>query len=122
MRVVEATDKIKALVLWAPTSARVSDNARFYGGRRPVANNNQGTESASPIDFLNYISTPVSLHQGLFDTEVDPAWSKELNEALKQAGKQVEYFEYPGQDHNFRNLGWAQISARSLQFFDKYLK
>jgi len=54
--------------------------------------------------------------------EVNPEWSKELNEALKNEGKTVEYFEYPGQDHNFRNLGWGVISQRTLEFFDRYLK
>jgi len=127
LRSGEATDKLKALVLWAPTSARVSDNARFYGGRRPPESatntpDNSEMDGASPANYLRYISTPISLHQGLADTEVNPQWSKELNEALQKEGKSVEYFEYPGQDHNFRNLGWDVISKRTIDFFDQYLK
>ncbi len=122
LRVVEATDKIKALVLWAPTSARASDNTGFYSGRRSQPTNNPNADSASPINYLNYISTPISLHQGLSDTEVNPAWSKELNEALQNGGKEIEYFEYPRQDHNFRNLGWDIISKRTVEFFDRFLK
>lgn len=34
----------------------------------------------------------------------------------------VEYFEYEGQDHNFRNLGWDLISERTPEFYNKYLK
>ena len=79
-------------------------------------------DGSSPANYLRYISTPISLHQGLSDTEVNPEWSKELNNALKEEGKQVEYFEYPGQDHNFRNLGWDVISKRTIEFFDQYLK
>src|SRR3989344_6560409 len=104
LRSVEATDKIKALVLWAPTSGSVSENARFYGGQRQPSIY-PDTEGASPINYLSYISSPISLHQGLSDTEVDPEWAKKLNEALNAENKQGEYFEYPGQDHNFRNLG-----------------
>src|SRR3989344_9638806 len=124
LRSVEVTDKLKALVLWAPTSARVSDNAGFYGSRRAPtgSSSNSDMDSASPINYLQYISTPISLHQGLADTEVNPEWSKELNEALQKDGKSVEYFEYTGQDHNFRNLGWDVISKRTINFFNQYLK
>ena len=121
LRVAEATDMVKAIVLWAPTSGRVSDNARFYGNGRRLQGSSS-TDGASPINYLRFIFSPISLHQGLSDTEVRPEWSKELNEALKKEGKIVEYFEYPGQDHNFRNLGWDVISKRTIDFFDKYLK
>jgi dipeptidyl aminopeptidase/acylaminoacyl peptidase len=122
LRSVEATDSVKALTLWAPTSGRVSDNSRFYGGGRSRSANNPNEDGASPINYLRYISTPISLHQGLVDSEVNPEWAKELNEALQNENKAVEYFEYPGQDHNFRNLGWDIISKRTIDFFDKYLK
>lgn len=114
---------MKAITLWAPTSARVSDNAGFYGGRRgSTAPSNPSLEGASPINYLRYISSPISIHQGLADSEVKPEWSKELNDTLKKEGKIVEYFEYEGQDHNFKNLGWDTISERTIEFFDKYLK
>jgi uncharacterized protein len=126
LRTAEATGKIKALVLWAPTSGRVSDNANFYSrGRSSVASDSDsasGMDGSSPINFLKYIQAPVSLHQGLADTEVKPEWSRELNDALKKEGKEIEFFEYEGQDHNFRNLGWDEISERTLEFYDRYLK
>lgn len=124
IRTAEVTDKVKAVVLWAPTSANPSDNAAFYGKRRNLntPSTNQDTEEDSINDDLRYLNAPISLHQGLADTEVDPEWSKELNADLERLGKQIEYFEYPGQDHNFRNLGWDVISKRTVDFFDKYLK
>lgn len=122
LRVAETTDKIKAIVLWAPTSANASDNANFYGGRHNPNANNPENDGISPINYLKYISAPISLHQGLVDVEVKPEWSKKLHDALKKEGKTVEYFEYPGQDHNFRNLGWDLISKRTITFYDKYLK
>lgn len=123
LRTAEATDNVKAIALWASTSGRSSDNASFYGGKgslRPTNNPDDG--GTFPIDFLKYISAPISLHQGLSDTEVNPEWSKELNNALKKEGKIVEYFEYEGQDHNFKNLGWDEISRRTLDFYNRYLK
>lgn len=122
LRTAEATDKLKAIVLWAPTSANASDNANFYGGKHYANTNNPANDGISPINYLRYISAPISLHQGLVDVEVKPEWSKQLNDALEKEGKQVEYFEYEGQDHNFRNLGWDKISQRTIDFYDKYLK
>jgi dipeptidyl aminopeptidase/acylaminoacyl peptidase len=122
LRTAEATDKVKAIALWAPTSANASDNANFYGGKHNTNNNNPELDGVSPVYYLKYISAPISLHQGLVDVEVKPEWSKQLNESLKKEGKTVEYFEYPGQDHNFRNLGWDLISDRTLTFYNKYLK
>src|SRR3989344_7380276 len=116
LRTAEATDKVKAIALWAPTSANASDNANFYGGRRNPNRNNPENDGISPINYLKYISAPISLHQGLVDVEVKPEWSKQLNDSLKKEGKTVEYFEYEGQDHNFRNLGWDLISERTVAF------
>ncbi len=104
LRAIESVNAIKALVLWAPT----------LGGGRSSDN--------SIMENLSKINTPISLHQGLSDTEVDPQTSIVLADALKKAGKQLEYFEYEGQDHNFQNLGWDLISKRTLDFFDKFLK
>lgn len=123
LRTVEATDKIKAVVLWAPTSGNSADNANFYGGgRQNQSSADNRLEGTSPINYLEYISSPISLHQGLADTEVDPEWSKELNNALKEEGKTVDYFEYEGQDHNFQNLGWDLVSQRTIEFYDRYLR
>lgn len=119
VRTAEVSNKFKAIVLWAPTSTNRETNSAFYGGgKRSV----QGEGDAHNDSDLQFIDTPISLHQGLSDTEVNPEWSKELNADLEKLGKQVEYFEYPGQDHNFRNLGWDVISKRTVDFFDQYLK
>lgn len=124
IRSTEVSDQIKAIVLWAPTSTNPSENAAFYGKGRHfnTPSPGQSTQGSSSTGDLRYINSPISLHQGLADTEVDPEWSKALNEALKKEGKIVEYFEYSGQDHNFRNLGWDMISERTIDFFDRYLK
>lgn len=117
LRTIEATDSVKAVVLWAPTSTNQSANSAFYRG-----SSSQNEEEAHNDGDLQYINTPISLHQGLSDVEVNPEWSKELNEDLQKLGKQIEYFEYESQDHNFRNLGWDEISKRTIEFFNSYLK
>ena len=125
LRVAEATDRLKRFCVGAPTSANAADNAAFYGRRRttPVdGGDDMEFDGASPINYLSAIQAPISLHQGLADTEVNPEWSKELNNLLKNEDKTIEYFEYPGQDHNFKNLGWDVISERTINFLDRYLK
>lgn len=119
IRTVEATNKVKAVVLWAPTGTNREVNSNFYGGGRRSADSSGEAHNDNDLKLIN---TPISLHQGLSDKEVDPIWSKELYSDLEKLDKQIEYFEYPGQDHNFRNLGWGEISPRTVEFLDKYLK
>lgn len=121
LRAVEINPDIKALVLWAPTTNRASHAGTSFR-MRSNPNPTSSEQNAAPLDFLSYIETPISLHQGLSDTEVDPDSSKSLNNSLRGLGKNIEYFEYQGQDHNFQNLGWDLISKRTVDFFDKYLK
>lgn len=74
-----------------------------------------------PTAFVKDIQTPVQLHSGGLDEEVPPAFSIALEKKLKSAGKTVEYFEYPGSDHNITQ-GFNLAMERSVGFFDKYLK
>ncbi len=124
IRVAEASNALKAVVLWAPTSTSQSVNASFYsrGQHTPAPTATPVADASTTTADLRFITAPVSLHQGLADTEVNPQWSKDLAAALRAQGKTIEYFEYPGQDHNFKNLGWDVIAQRTVAFFDRYVK
>lgn len=124
IRTAEVTNEVKVVVLWAPTSTNPSENTAFYGrGRHGISPSSiPGIEKISQDTYLRYINAPISINQGLADTEVDPEWSKNLYDALRKERKIVEYHEYKRQDHNFVNLGWDEISERTVSFFDKYLK
>ncbi len=78
-------------------------------------------QSISPIFYVRDISGPLQLQHGTSDSEVPVLFSERLNEAMKSAGKEVEFYTYEGDDHNLsRNLSLAL--NRSVEFFDKYLK
>ena len=77
--------------------------------------------SADPTNFIKDITAPVQLHAGGDDEEVPVAFSQSLYEKLKSAGKVVEFYEYPGADHNI-SQGFSLAMQRSLDFFNKYLK
>ncbi len=55
------------------------------------------------------------------DESVPIEFSRKLERQLKEAGKTVELFEYPGDDHNL-SLNFNAAAQRSVEFFDKYLK
>ena len=75
-----------------------------------------------PTYFINDINVPVQLHHGLEDEEVPVLFSLSLFNKLKRAGKTVEYFTYPGADHNISEPSFSVAMNRSTAFFDKYLK
>lgn len=77
--------------------------------------------SISANSFLSDISGPLALHHGEADSSVPVQFSKTLGEQMTRAGKTVEVFTYPGDDHDITaNFGTAM--RRSIEFFDKYLK
>lgn len=77
--------------------------------------------SISANSYLSDISGPLSLHHGTGDTSVPVAFSEKLEEQMKAAGKDVELFTYPGDDHNLANY-FGTAMQRSIEFFDKNLK
>ncbi len=78
--------------------------------------------SIDPTFFLSDINTPIQLHTGGDDGEVPVAFSINLKESLEKAGKTVEYYNYPGGDHNLSSPNFELAMNRSIAFFDKYLK
>lgn len=78
--------------------------------------------SIDPTNFLSDISAPIQLHQGESDNEVPPDFSANLAQKLKEDGKTVEYYTYPGGDHNLSGQNFDIAMARTIAFFNKYLK
>jgi uncharacterized protein len=77
--------------------------------------------SISANSYLKDISGPLQLHHGRADTSVPVEFSETLNEQMKDVGKEVELYTYPGDDHDITNSFGVAIE-RSVAFFDKYLK
>ncbi len=75
----------------------------------------------SAINYVDLIVAPVQIHIGTADTNTPPEWSATINEALRMAGKEVEYFTYPGQGHLLRGESWQLFMARVTDFFDRKL-
>lgn len=77
--------------------------------------------SISANTYVADISGPIQLHHGTADHSVPHEFSENLSEQLKQAGKEVELYIYPGDEHDIPN-NFGTAMQRSIEFFDRYVK
>jgi dipeptidyl aminopeptidase/acylaminoacyl peptidase len=75
----------------------------------------------SSTSYLADISGPIQLHHGDADTDVPLAFSQSLYDQLTEAGKTVEFYTYPGDNHNI-SVHFSLAMARTIEFFNQYLK
>lgn len=116
------------LLKWYPTPpATLSDGA--FSWREPFiqtfgspAENPSFWASISPSTFIQDLSGPLQLHHGIQDSDVPYQYSLDLYNALKAAGKTVDFYTYPGSDHNLYGRAFGDAIYRTLQFFNQYVK
>lgn len=124
---LEITGKNYPTVLWAPVSKPFpysilyfTDDIEDHGKalRKVVADfeNDYNIELYSPSNFYSWINAPIQIHQGTADDSVPLKWSDNLVADLEKLNKKVEYFIYPGADHNLMP-GWNTAVQRSLDFY-----
>ena len=149
LRAMVTTSDIKAGVIWAgmvasypdllgrwrrlsdsadnpiPTPAPNSRRGRWrqemletYG---PPKENPEFWAAISPNSYLSDLSGPIQLHHGTADTSVPVEFSETLQTQIQAVGKPVELFTYEGDNHNI-SLNFGSAMARSIQFFDTYVK
>jgi dipeptidyl aminopeptidase/acylaminoacyl peptidase len=70
--------------------------------------------------YFNRITAPIQVHQGTADASVPEMWSTNLVKTLEDKQISVNYYIYPGADHNLRP-SWDSAVARSLAFFKEIL-
>jgi len=77
--------------------------------------------SISPTFYLDDLSGPIQLHHGTADASVSVEFSEILYAQIQAVGKPVELYLYENDNHNLSNY-FGTAMARSVQFFDRYLK
>jgi uncharacterized protein len=77
--------------------------------------------SVSANSYLPEISGPIQLHHGTADDSVPLVFSEMLYQQMLAAGQPVEMHAYAGDNHNISN-SFNTAMARTIQFFDAYLK
>ncbi len=141
LRVMVTTQTVKAGVIWAGVvasypdlmynwratpPASISRSARSWRAELidtygdPAANPDFWA-SISPISYAEDLSGPLQLHHGEEDESVPLAFSESLYQAALAAGQEVEFFAYPGNDHNL-SQSFSAAMQRSIDFFDRHLK
>jgi uncharacterized protein len=93
---------------WTERYGPPDENSEFWG-------------SVSANTFVSELSGPIQLHHGTADESVPWEFSELLYGEALQAGKPVELFTYPGDNHNLSN-SFSLAMTRTIQFFDKNLK
>jgi len=130
LSVAEITGHKYPTVVWAPVSKPFPYSILYYTDefddngkalRRALAKfeENYDVEKYSPANFYDLIKAPIQIHQGVADEEVPVVWSDELEKILKDKKVNVEYFTYPGENHNFQNGSWPLAVSRSAEFIKK---
>jgi dipeptidyl aminopeptidase/acylaminoacyl peptidase len=126
----------KAAVLMAPVSADYRDNFSRWLWRRKhhpeVAEKiiaQYGSPESNPafwaglsaINYLDNIKAPIMLNHGTADESCPFAWSVRLTQELKTHNKDIVFYQYPGERHEF-GPQWPLMMGRIVKFFDAYLK
>ncbi|MEG3933088.1 MULTISPECIES: S9 family peptidase [unclassified Microcoleus] len=79
-------------------------------------------KSISPLSFVDRIQKPLLIAQGANDPRVKEAESEQIVNAMKQAGKPVEYVLYTDEGHGFaRPENRLHFYAIAEEFLAKYL-
>lgn len=145
LRVSEISPDIKAVVIWGGVVGNYNDiiynwadkvtykpeaedfYLRNLGLSVLLAANGTPTQNPNfwkgvdPTYNLNFLKAPVQIHVGLEDNQVPPSFSKSLYTTMVSSKKTVEYYEYPGANHDI-NQSFSLAMRRTILFFDKYLK
>ena len=91
-----------------------------------AASDAETLQKVSPFYYLEYVTAPIQIHYGTEDGKffsgTPPQWSVKLTQALRDAGKHAEMYQYEGEGHSFIGQPWFDFMTRTLRFFDKYVK
>ena len=134
LSVLETSGYDYPTVLWAPVSKPFPYSILYYTDEaddhgksliKLVADfeSKYDAEKYSLTNYFDWIKAPLQIHQGVIDEEVPVRWSDELVLTLKDKDKEVEYFTYPSENHNFNDQeGWGLAMSRTMAFYKKLMK
>ena len=129
LSVLAISGKKYPTVLWNPVTKPFPYSILYFtdeyddGGkalRKSLANFEAlyNTDFYDPSRYYDWIQASIQLHQAVDDEEVPLRWSDQFVEHMKSMDKDMSYFIYPGENHNFNNGSWPTIMQRSIEFLD----
>lgn len=143
LKMLLATDKIKAASLWAGVSSTTWEQALYYGkyydpdgektdmermaeymARFDSVVQNLGfvyeSDAGDSINFIEEISTPLVLHHGRWEQSVPYQWSESLAAKLFKHDKTFELYAYDTENHLFKGENKAKAVERDIAFFEQF--
>ncbi len=144
-KVMTISDEIGAAVVYSPASLTIAEDYQFRAGRsRTRAGQPPGARTGvidtiaiefpvkpdeapdlyrrlSPLPYVQYANMPIQIHWGTADETVPRKWPADLYASLQVAGKQVTWFEYPGQPHSFQGAGNQLYLERLVAFYRQWV-
>jgi dipeptidyl aminopeptidase/acylaminoacyl peptidase len=123
---------VDAVVLFAPVSADIRDNFNKWIKSRPEVaqriialygspeSHPEFWDNISPLTFLDDVRAPIMLHHGTADESVPIEWSQRTAAALEKEGKDITFYTYPGEPHEFATA-WPRVMERTATFFKEHL-
>lgn len=102
---------------WTPTRTPRRERSEFGGSYAEIP---EEYDERSPINFVEYVSVPQLLFQGLRDSSVPPNQSQMWAARMEELGKGdlLEYVEYPDEDHGLSR--YASTVRDRLQRMDRF--
>ena len=79
----------------------------------------EALRAISPIDHLDRLRAPLSIHHGDADETVPPDWSADLCARLEALDHPVECFTYNAAPHTFYGTWEELFNERVIAFFDR---
>lgn len=142
LKMLLATDRIKAASLWSAVSASTPEQAIYYGkwsddnwnnispksmknymGKLDSTIQNLGFEydiaSGDPIHYLEELSIPIIIHHATKETSVPYRWSESLAAKLYEQVKTFEFYSYESENHLFKGENREKAVERDVAFFRK---
>lgn len=118
-------------VLWAPVTKPFPYSVLYYTDdiddhgkalRKVIADFeiDYDAEEYSITNYLDWIQAPIQIHQGGEDEAVPEQWSSAFVETMTTKEKDIDYFTYPGDDHNFTQGSWVTVMQRTMEFYAKH--
>lgn len=133
LSVLAITGKDYPAVLWNPVTKPFPYSILYFTDeyvdngkalRKLVADfeEDYNIELYSTANFYPWIQAPIQLHQAVDDEAVPIRWSNQFVEKMEELEKDIDYFMYPGDDHNFAKGSWNTVVLRGIQFFNSHFQ
>lgn len=132
LSVLEITGKGFPTSLWAPVSAsfpqsvlqytnELEDEGKLLREKIRQFEGEYDSSQYSVTPYFDQIKAPLIIHQGTADESIPLEWTEELISQLRSLEKEVTYFQYPGENHNFHYGSAPMARERDLEFFKENL-